>query len=94
MYAAPLFHDGLHRIFDRPGIGDIHFLEEALPVGTVSVTSHQATRQPSWVKRSAVARPMPAAAPVTITTLPCNPVSIIESSWLSLPSGAVPTPEP
>jgi len=39
-----------------------------------------ATFAPSRAKRRAVARPIPAAAPVTTTTLPSSPVSIILSS--------------
>src|SRR5260370_23234804 len=42
-----------------------------------SFTSQEATRQPSCAKRRAAARPMPAAPPVTTTTLSFNPVSII-----------------
>src|SRR5208282_5308954 len=42
-----------------------------------SLTSHAATRQPSLANRRAVARPIPAAAPVTMTTLPRRPVSFI-----------------
>src|ERR1019366_2160795 len=42
-----------------------------------SLTSHAATRQPSLAKRRAVARPIPAAAPVTTTTLPRRPVSFM-----------------
>src|SRR5919109_94808 len=34
--------------------------------------SAMVTRAPSWAKASAVARPMPRAPPVTITTLPSN----------------------
>src|ERR1035438_5417763 len=45
--------------------------------GAASLTSHEATRQPSWAKRRAVALPMPAAPPVTITTLSRSPVSIM-----------------
>src|SRR3569833_2652770 len=40
-------------------------------------TSQQTTRQPSSAKRSAVAFPIPLAAPVTITTLFFSPVSIM-----------------
>src|SRR5664279_3535744 len=47
------------------------------PSGAASLTSHEATRQPSWAKRRAVALPMPAAPPVTITTLSRSPVSIM-----------------
>src|SRR5208282_5170260 len=42
-----------------------------------SLTSHAATRQPSLANRRAVARPIPAAAPVTMTTLPRRPVSFM-----------------
>src|SRR5208282_782255 len=42
-----------------------------------SLTSHAATRQPSPANRRAVARPIPAAAPVTMTTLPRRPVSFM-----------------
>src|SRR5579871_2559336 len=42
-----------------------------------SFTSHDATRHPSWAKRRAVAFPIPAAPPVTTTTLLRNPVSIM-----------------
>src|ERR1019366_4319805 len=42
-----------------------------------SLTSHAATRQPSLANRRAVARPIPAAAPVTTTTLPRRPVSFM-----------------
>src|ERR1017187_3328520 len=42
-----------------------------------SLTSHAATRQPSLAKHRAVARPIPAAAPVTMTTLPRRPGSFM-----------------
>src|SRR5271166_183544 len=42
-----------------------------------SLTSHAATRHPSLENRRAVARPIPAAAPVTMTTLPRRPGSFI-----------------
>src|ERR1039458_9501024 len=42
-----------------------------------SFTSHDATRQPSRANRRAVARPIPPAPPVTMTTLSFNPVSTI-----------------
>src|ERR1039457_1396783 len=50
-----------------------------MPPGSAgpSLTSHEATLQPSCAKRRAVALPMPAAAPVTMTTLSCSPVSIM-----------------
>src|ERR1035441_993651 len=41
-----------------------------------SFTSQVATLQPSRAKRRAVARPIPLAPPVTMTTLSFNPVSI------------------
>ena len=69
-YTAPQpGHDLLHRGFHGRGIGDVHFLENAARgCASPSFTSHEATRQPSCAKRRAVASPMPAAAPVTITT--------------------------
>ncbi len=48
-------------------------------------TSQPATRAPSSAKRIAVARPMPAAAPVTITTFLCSPDGFMEISSLAVP---------
>src|SRR5580765_4237400 len=61
----------------EPGVVTSTFWKMPPSCTSPSFTSQEATRQPSCAKRRAVARPMPAAPPVTITTLPFNPVSII-----------------
>ena len=50
----------------------------------VSCTSHAATRHFSFANPTAVARPMPAPAPVTMTTFPASPVSMLMMAILSL----------
>src|ERR1019366_316705 len=49
-----------------------------------SLTSQEATLQPSRAKRRAVARPIPLAPPVTMTTLSFNPVSITDVVLFSM----------
>ena len=63
------------------------------PSAWASDTSHAETRAPSCANRNAVARPIPAAAPVTMTTLPFNPVSML-TTCSPVSSGAYEPPPP
>ena len=57
----------------------------AAAVPAAASTSHNATCEPELAKRSAMARPMPRAAPVTIATRPERSIMFI---WLSFARGA------
>ena len=94
--AAPLGRQSRRRLPQhRLRAGDVGLAEHRLASASefqftqrrsdwaASLTSHAATRQPSLANRFAVARPMPAAAPVTMTIFSRKPLGFIGCAPLS-----------